>query len=240
MTADVDARARRSDDRGPILCHQGSRQLLPARPRLRSNWVNWAGGRKDRTWVVLGPYLSTSRLLPKKIGGSGAKLCHHGNALLLRGLLSTQIPRQVCPWRGSQVVLIPGAQMLIPLKHGSRAPRAPIAAAWHRTSPGARWSTVTQAAVCCNALPSLCGYYTAKKNVCSLTWWCLGAEAHLPAALLPFSSPYPCPGGEQEGGHSPSGSLCHLLAPGLMQALPQTRSYQSCGFSSLFFLQKHP
>lgn len=79
----------------------------------------------------------------------------------------------------------------------------------------------------------------SKKNVCSLTWWCLGAEVHLPAALLPFSSPYPCAGGEQKGGRSPGGSLCHLLALGLMQALPQTRSYQGCGFSSLFFLQKH-
>lgn len=69
--------------------------------------------------MVLGPYLSTSCLHPKKMGGFRAKLCHHGNTLLLRGLLSIQIPRQVCPWRGSQVVFIPGAQMLIPLKHSS-------------------------------------------------------------------------------------------------------------------------
>lgn len=80
----------------------------------------------------------------------------------------------------------------------------------------------------------------SKKNVCSLTWCCLGADAHLPAALLPFSSPYPCSGGEQKGGHSPGGSLCHLLALGLLQALPQTRSYQGCGFSSLFFSPAAP
>lgn len=120
----------------------------------------------------------------------------------------------------------------------SPCPPSPPPGAEH--PPGLAGALVTQAVVCCNALLSLCGYYTAKK--CLFFDLVIPGRRSSPFQQLscPAAILHPCPGGEQKRRHSPGGSLCHLPAPGLMQALPQTLSYQGCGFSLLLlFLQQY-